>query len=65
MAGRSARVIVASSRASAGVYEDRCGPLIAEWLAQRGFSSVQTVLVADGDRWAGRYATPSPRVSTW
>ncbi|MGA8125351.1 MAG: MogA/MoaB family molybdenum cofactor biosynthesis protein, partial [Mycobacterium sp.] len=39
MAGRSARVIVASSRASAGVYEDRCGPLIAEWLAQRGFSS--------------------------
>jgi molybdenum cofactor synthesis domain-containing protein len=49
MADRSARVIVASSRASAGVYEDRCGPLIAEWLAQRGFSSVQTVLVADGD----------------
>jgi molybdenum cofactor synthesis domain-containing protein len=49
MAGRSARVIVASSRASAGFYEDRCGPLIAEWLAQQGFSSVQTVLVPDGD----------------
>jgi molybdopterin biosynthesis enzyme MoaB len=49
MAGRSACVIIASSRASAGVYEDRCGPLIAEWLAQRGFSSVQTVLVGDGD----------------
>jgi molybdenum cofactor synthesis domain-containing protein len=48
MAGRSARVVVASSRASAGVYEDRCGPLIAEWLAQQGFSSVHIVLVGDG-----------------
>jgi molybdenum cofactor synthesis domain-containing protein len=49
MAGRSARVIIASTRAAAGVYEDRCGPIITEWLAQRGFSSVQPVLVADGD----------------
>ena len=49
MAGRSARVIVASSRASAGIYQDRCGPLIAEWLAQQSFSSVQTVVVPDGD----------------
>jgi molybdenum cofactor synthesis domain-containing protein len=50
MTGRSARVIVASSRASSGVYEDRCGPMIAEWLAQHGFSSVHTTLVPDGDR---------------
>jgi len=49
MAGRSARVIIASTRASAGVYDDRCGPIIAEWLAQRGFSSVQPVVVGDGD----------------
>jgi molybdenum cofactor synthesis domain-containing protein len=49
MVGRSARVIIASSRASAGVYEDRCGPLIVEWLAQHGFSSGQSALVADGD----------------
>jgi molybdenum cofactor synthesis domain-containing protein len=48
MAGRSARVIIASSRASAGVYEDRCGPLIVEWLAQHGFSTEQPALVADG-----------------
>jgi molybdenum cofactor synthesis domain-containing protein len=48
-AGRSARVIIASSRASAGVYEDRCGPLIVEWLAQHDFSTGQPVLVADGD----------------
>jgi molybdenum cofactor synthesis domain-containing protein len=49
MAGRSARVIIASTRASAGVYEDRCGPMIAEWLAQHRFSPVQPVLVGDGD----------------
>ena len=49
MTGRSARVIIASTRASAGVYEDRCGPIITEWLAQRGFSPAQPVLVGDGD----------------
>ena len=49
MARRSACVIIASTRASAGVYEDRCGPIISEWLGQRGFSSVQPVLVGDGE----------------
>jgi molybdenum cofactor synthesis domain-containing protein len=49
MAGRSARVIIASTRASAGVYDDRCGPIITEWLAQRGFSSLHLVVVGDGD----------------
>jgi molybdenum cofactor synthesis domain-containing protein len=48
MAGRSAVVVIASTRASAGVYEDRCGPLITEWLAQQGFSSVRLAVVADG-----------------
>jgi molybdenum cofactor synthesis domain-containing protein len=48
MAPRSARLIIASTRASAGVYVDRCGPIIAEWLGQRGFSAVQPVVVADG-----------------
>ena len=33
---RSARVIIASTRASAGVYEDRTGPVIVDWLTQRG-----------------------------
>jgi molybdenum cofactor synthesis domain-containing protein len=45
---RSARVIIASTRAAAGVYDDRCGPIIAEWLEQRGFSAVQPQVVADG-----------------
>jgi molybdenum cofactor synthesis domain-containing protein len=49
MRARSARVIIASTRASVGVYEDRCGPIIAEWLGQRGFSAVQPVVVSDGD----------------
>ena len=35
---RSARVIIASTRAAAGVYEDRTGPVIIEWLTQRGYA---------------------------
>ena len=49
MSTRSARVIIASTRASTGVYTDECGPLIAEWLEQHGFSSVQPQVVADGN----------------
>jgi molybdenum cofactor synthesis domain-containing protein len=49
MAARTARVIIASTRASAGVYHDRCGPIIAEWLGQQGFSMVQSVVVSDGN----------------
>lgn len=48
MSPRSARVIIASTRASSGVYDDRCGPIIADWLAERGFSVVQPEVVADG-----------------
>ncbi|MCV7100181.1 MogA/MoaB family molybdenum cofactor biosynthesis protein [Mycobacterium palustre] len=49
MRPRSARVIVASTRASAGVYDDRSGPIIAEWLEQHGFSTAQPEVVADGE----------------
>ncbi len=49
MGARSARVIIASTRASAGVYDDRCGPIITEWLEQQGFSSTQPEVVADGE----------------
>jgi molybdenum cofactor synthesis domain-containing protein len=49
MTGRSARVIIASTRASGGVYEDRCGPLIADWLEQQGFPFVTPIVVSDGD----------------
>ncbi|OBK21926.1 molybdenum cofactor biosynthesis protein [Mycobacterium asiaticum] len=46
---RSARVIIASTRASAGVYTDKCGPIIAEWLEQHGFLPVSPRVVADGN----------------
>lgn len=45
---RSARVIIASTRAATGVYEDRCGPLIVDWLNQRGIVTPAATVVADG-----------------
>jgi molybdenum cofactor biosynthesis protein B len=45
---RSARVVIASTRAAAGVYEDRTGPLIVDWLEQRGISTPAPVVVPDG-----------------
>lgn len=45
---RSARVVIASTRAAGGVYTDRCGPIIVDWLAERGFDVTAAVVVADG-----------------
>lgn len=46
---RTGRIIIASTRASAGVYDDRSGPLIAEWFVEQGFSKPEIVVVPDGD----------------
>lgn len=46
---RSGLVIIASTRASAGVYEDRCGPVIVDWLNDRAIATPAAVVVADGD----------------
>ncbi|OBJ48602.1 molybdenum cofactor biosynthesis protein B [Mycobacterium sp. 1423905.2] len=46
---RSGRVIISSTRASAGVYTDECGPIIAELLQQHGISAGDPVVVADGN----------------
>lgn len=46
---RRAVVITASNRASAGVYADRGGPIIAERLAQWGFEVDGPLVVPDGD----------------
>ena len=43
------RVITASNRAAAGVYPDRSGPIIVEWLQSRGFDVPGAVVVPDGD----------------
>lgn len=45
---RSGRVIIASTRAAAGVYEDRCGPIIVDWLNRRGVGTPVPSVVADG-----------------
>ncbi len=46
---RTGRVIIASTRAAVGVYEDRCGPIIVEWLVQQGFLDSLLVVVSDGE----------------
>ena len=43
-----ALVIVASTRAAAGVYEDRSGPVLVEGIAGLGFRADGPVVVADG-----------------
>ena len=45
----SARVIVASTRAATGVYPDRTGPIIVEWLTGRGYEVPAPVVVPDGE----------------
>ena len=44
-----ARVVIASTRAATGVYEDRCGPIIRNWFTYRGFSVTDPAVVPDGD----------------
>jgi molybdenum cofactor synthesis domain-containing protein len=46
---RTARVIVASNRAAKGIYEDKTGPVIVAWLADRGYDVPAPVVVEDGD----------------
>jgi molybdenum cofactor synthesis domain-containing protein len=47
-ATRRAVVVVASNRASAGVYADRTGPIIAGWLNEHGYRTPDPVVVPDG-----------------
>jgi molybdenum cofactor synthesis domain-containing protein len=49
MSARTGRVIIASTRAAAGDYQDHTGPLIVAWLAERGFDVGAPVVVADGE----------------
>ncbi|MHA7191622.1 MogA/MoaB family molybdenum cofactor biosynthesis protein [Arthrobacter sp. MDT2-16] len=46
---RTAAVVIASTRAAAGIYQDECGPAIAEWLYRHGFAVTDAVVVPDGD----------------
>ena len=44
-----AEVVVASNRAAAGVYADKTGPLIVEFLQELGFTTGPAVVVPDGE----------------
>jgi len=44
-----ALVVVASTRAAAGTYQDRSGPVVVEGLRALGFAVDEPVVVADGD----------------
>jgi molybdenum cofactor synthesis domain-containing protein len=46
---RVARVVTASNRAAAGVYDDRGGPIIVEWLRDRGYATSDPTVVPDGE----------------
>ncbi|GAA6526397.1 MogA/MoaB family molybdenum cofactor biosynthesis protein [Intrasporangium sp. DVR] len=48
-AGRRAVVITSSSRAAAGVYPDRSGPVIVERVRSWGFTAGNPIIVPDGD----------------
>jgi molybdenum cofactor synthesis domain-containing protein len=45
----TALVITVSTRAAAGVYEDRSGPVVVEALRELGFAVAEPVVVPDGD----------------
>ncbi|WHS50916.1 MogA/MoaB family molybdenum cofactor biosynthesis protein [Rothia sp. SD9660Na] len=46
---RTGLVIVASTRAARGIYEDKSGPLAVTWLRDQGFETPDAVVVADAD----------------
>ena len=50
-------VIVTSTRAASGEYEDRTGPMIAAWLGDHGFAVDPVVVVPDGPEVAGALAS--------
>lgn len=46
---RNARVITVSTRAAAGIWEDRSGPVLVEGLRRLGFDVADPVVVSDGE----------------
>lgn len=47
---RRAAVIIASTRAATGAYQDKTGPLIVNWLRGKGFAVDDPTVVPDGDQ---------------
>ena len=46
---RRAVVVVASTRAAAGIYEDRSGPIAVEFLRRMGFDTPDALVVPDAE----------------
>lgn len=46
---RTGLVIVASTRAAAGIYNDDAGPALVAWLRSKGYETPEAVVVADHD----------------
>ncbi|MFD1213346.1 MogA/MoaB family molybdenum cofactor biosynthesis protein [Arthrobacter sp. GCM10027362] len=46
---RQASVLIASTRAAAGVYEDQTAPVIRDWLTGHGFETKEALVVPDGE----------------
>lgn len=49
MTNRTGLVIVASTRAAAGTYEDRSGPIAVEFLRAQGINTPDALVVADSE----------------
>ena len=47
--GRKAGVVIASTRAAAGIYDDETGPVITDWLTEHGFDVFPAMVVPDGE----------------
>lgn len=46
---RRAGIVIASTRAAAGTYQDQSAPLIGQWLAAHGFAVAEAAVVPDGE----------------
>lgn len=47
-APRTAAILIASTRAATGQYEDQTAPVVRDWLAEHGFIVSEPVIVPDG-----------------
>jgi len=46
---KTGMVLIASTRAAAGIYEDDAGPKLVEWLTTKGYATPEALVVADHD----------------
>lgn len=47
-APRKAAILISSTRAALGIYEDASAPVIADWLQEKNFDVIPAIIVPDG-----------------